>query len=81
VQYILHKEFKKDVKRLPPKIGEQFLKRGEIFKINPFDPVLNNHSVHKKFPNGRSINVTGDYRAIYKEKDGIAIFITIGTHA
>lgn len=28
----------------------------------------------------RSINITGDYRAIYEVKDGIAYFISVGTH-
>lgn len=45
-------------------------------------PILNNHSVEKVFIDCRSINITGDYRAIFKkEEDGSVVFITMGTHS
>ncbi len=76
-----HKSFKKKFKRLPPKIQAQFYERLDIFLRDPFNVVLQNHSVNKAFPNCRSINITGDYRAIFKVDTQTVIFITIGTHA
>lgn len=43
--------------------------------------ILNNHSVDKAFTDCRSINVTGDYRAIFKEENNVIIFLKIGTHS
>jgi len=73
--------FQKDFKKLPPKIRSRFYDRLSLFLQNKSDPVLNNHSVEKAFPGCRSINVTGDYRAIFKEESNTVIFITIGSHS
>jgi addiction module RelE/StbE family toxin len=77
----LHRGFVKKFKKLPPKIQEKFNERLSVFLTNSTDESLNNHSVEKAFPNCRSINITGDYRAIYTMEDETAIFITIGTHS
>lgn len=76
-----HKNFKKKFKKLPVKIQEQFYERLGMFFENKFDKVLNNHSVEKVFPNCNSINVSGDYRAIFEDQGDLVIFITIGTHS
>jgi addiction module RelE/StbE family toxin len=45
---------------------------------------LDNHPLKDPWNGCRSIDITGDYRAIYEElnkgDDVIAYFITIGTH-
>lgn len=76
-----HKNFKKKYKRLPPKMQERFYERLELFLSDPYNATLNNHSVEKAFPDCRSINITGDYRAIFKDQGNVVIFIIIGTHA
>ncbi len=75
------KRFEKDFKKLPLNVREQFYERLDLFLKNKFDKILNNHSVDKSFPNCKSINVNGDYRAIFQEREDVAIFITIGTHS
>lgn len=76
-----HKNFKKKFSKITLKTQEQFYERLDLFLKDKFDKTLNNHPVDKTFPGCRSINVTGDYRAIFKEQDDTAIFITIGTHS
>lgn len=76
-----HKNFKKRLKKIPAKIQEQFYERLNLFFQDKFDKRLNNHSVNKAFPNCRSINVSGDYRAIFDEDGAVIIFLTIGTHS
>lgn len=76
-----HKNFKKKFKKIPAKIQEQFYIRLDLFLQDKFDKILNNHSVDRAFPNCNSINVSGDYRAIFTEREDVAIFITIGTHS
>ncbi|OGG77159.1 hypothetical protein A3B35_02625 [Candidatus Kaiserbacteria bacterium RIFCSPLOWO2_01_FULL_54_24] len=60
----LHRKFTKKFRKLPRDIRTRFVERKNLFSREPFHPLLNNHSVHKKFPGWRSVNVTGDYRAL-----------------
>jgi len=81
MELILHKNFKKKFKKLSIKVQDKFFERVDIFKENKFHPVLNNHSVEKIFPGCRSINITGDYRAIFQDENDKVTFINIGTHS
>ena len=81
MEVVFHKQFKKKLKKLHHKIRDRFYDRLELFLKNKGHETLNNHSVDKAFPNCRSINVTGDYRAIFEEEKNIVTFIIIGTHS
>lgn len=59
------KQFIKAFKKLLPKIKERFYERLEIFIKNKYDPILDNHSVDRAYPDCRSVDITGDYRAIF----------------
>lgn len=76
-----HTTFKKKLKKIPPKIQGRFYERLELFLQDKFIGVLNNHSVDRAYPNCRSINVSGDYRAIFEDYGERIIFINIGTHS
>jgi addiction module RelE/StbE family toxin len=72
------KEFRLLSKRKQRKANERL----EIFKINPFDRILNNHQLHGEYEGCRSINVTGSLRIIYKDiGDSNYILMDIGTHS
>ena len=75
------KRFTKAFKKLSPKIKDKFFERLEVFIKNKFDETLNNHPVDKAYPGCRSIDITGDYRAIFSDEGDVVTFITIGTHA
>ena len=76
------KRFRKAYQKAPVKIQSAFDERLAFFMKSPFAVVLNNHSLKGKFLAYRSINVTGDWRAIFRqfEKYTIVIFETIGSH-
>ena len=77
-----HKRFLKTFQKLPGKVQEQFFERLELFQREPFHRLLHNHSVEPAYPNWRSINITGDYRALYEvQEEGAVIFMKIGTHS
>jgi len=81
VKIYFHKNFDKKIKKLDRKIKKQFFSRLILFEKNPFAPQLNNHSLKGKFAGYRSINITGDFRAIFKQLDQDSIeFSTIDTH-
>jgi len=59
--------FDKQLKKAPLEIKIAFRKKFALFLENPFHPQLNNHSLTGKLKNLRSINITGDWRALYSE--------------
>lgn len=68
--------------KLPPKILESLRERLELFKVDPFAEILNNHKLHGSLRHFRSINITGDYRLFYEEFDnGIVRLLRVGTHS
>lgn len=74
--------FKKEYRKLSRKSQNQFCDRVKIFQKNQFDPLLNNHAVHYPYEGCRSINITGDIRALYLEvSKNNYLFVTIGTHS
>jgi len=79
IQY--HQAFTKDFKRLSPKIKEKFKERLVLFERDEFDPILNNHSLKGKYQSYRSINVSGDTRAIFKRGVESALFVAIDNHS
>jgi len=53
-----------------------------VFIDNPYSRELRNHALQGKHKGYRSINVTGDVRAIYKHIDSDThYFVEIGTHS
>lgn len=76
-----HKDFKKDYQKLSKKIKEKFAERILLFEKDEFNPLLNNHSLRGKYSGYRSINITGDLRAIYRKSSSDVIFIAIDSHS
>ena len=77
-----HKTFKKDLARLPASIHRQLAERLLLFERDAFHPLLRNHSLKGRYAGLRSINITGDYRAIYQPtRTNIALFLYIDTHS
>lgn len=76
------KVFDKNYKKLQSKIMRKVDERIILFSQNPMNPILNNHSLHGKYNGCRSINISGDLRAVYKMIDqDIAFFVAFGTHS
>jgi len=80
------RRFEKQIKKAPLEVKITFLKRRKLFLKNHFHPLLNNHILTGEYSGKRSINITGDWRAIYSEtKDTkgqtIIIFEVLGTHS
>lgn len=77
------KKFIKEFKNCPFKIKEAFKKKLKIFIKDPHNLVLNNHCLSGELKIYRSININGDWRAIFKEtnKGEIIYFVAIDTHS
>lgn len=78
---LFYRHFTKAYKKLPYKIKKQFNMRLKLFAEDPFHPLLYNHALHGEWQHFRSINVTGDIRAIYQFiNNDTAEFVLIDTH-
>jgi addiction module RelE/StbE family toxin len=67
VKIYFHSHFDKKFKKLDRAIKKKFLAKLELFSTNQFDQQLRNHALKGPLADYRSINVTGDFRAIYKQ--------------
>jgi addiction module RelE/StbE family toxin len=75
--------FRKQYKKADVRIQNRFNYCLDLFTKDPMNLELRNHSLHKEFEGFNSIDITGDWRAIYLEKkDDIIIFyfVALGTH-
>jgi addiction module RelE/StbE family toxin len=76
-----HKNFNKSYKKCSQKTQKQFKKRLKLFLENPHNPILVNHALHGEWKEFRSINITGDYRALYYHiNNNLVEFFIIDTH-
>ena len=78
----LHRNFLKAYSKQPKKIQEKFKEKRNLFIVDMFHPLLNNHSLGREYEGCRSINVTGDIRAVfYVKQNSDVVFIDIGSHS
>jgi addiction module RelE/StbE family toxin len=76
-----HKNFQKAFEKLQTSEQEKCRKRLKLFLKDEFGPLLNNHPLRGRYNGYRSINITGDIRAIYKRKTSQrVIFVILGNH-
>lgn len=78
--------FDKQLQKAPIGIKKAFRNRLLIFRNDQFHPLLHNHALMGNYHGFRSINISGDWRALYKEvlsdKEEIIVeFRLLGTHS
>ena len=76
--------FDRKLRRLPKEIIASFQEALDLFLENPNHERLRRHFLKERFTGYQSIDVTDNYRAVFKEAktDNVVIikFHTIGTH-
>lgn len=76
------KSFDKQYTKLSVKTKDRFKNRLKLFIDDPFDAKLRNHPLKGRYLGYRSLDVTGDVRALYTVKGGVVIiFGFIGSHS
>jgi addiction module RelE/StbE family toxin len=80
--YIYHTTaFKKMYKKLDRSVRAKADERLSLFAADPFHPILENHPLTDVWAGCRSINVTGDFRIVYRGRGkDIVSLEAIGTH-
>lgn len=79
-------KFLKQLKKAPLAIKRELRERIVLFLKDSRSPFLHNHLLSGKYGGYRSINITGDWRAVFsevKKSDGavIVVFKLLGTHS
>jgi mRNA-degrading endonuclease YafQ of YafQ-DinJ toxin-antitoxin module len=76
--------FKEKFKKLPEEIKTAFLDTQDLFLENPHHFLLRRHQLNRNYAGFESIDITNDYRALFKEEikqTEIKVkFYNIGTH-
>jgi len=83
MQVKFSKTFKKAYGKLDPKIRSAVDKRITLFIKDSTHPQLRNHSLKGELSGLRSIDITGDFRAVYRslEAENSVCFELLGTHS
>ena len=77
-----NKAFTNQLGKYPHKVQVAFQKRLELFLNDSMNQLLSNHALTGHWDGYRSINVSGDLRAVYEMVDeGTAYFVAFGTHS
>ncbi len=77
----LHKNFEKSYVKLTEVQKTRFKERRDLFLKDQFNPILNNHALKGGYLGYRSINITGDLRAIFKILGEDVTFVAIDSHS
>lgn len=81
MKLFFHKNFNKGYYKLPASTRARCDQRLLLFLKDPFDALLNNHPLQAEFAGYRSINITGNIRALYRNISTDSVqFVKIGTH-
>lgn len=76
------KNFDKQFAKLSEKLRNQFKQKVELFERDRTTAQLRDHALKGRYLGYRSINITGDIRALYYEQgESIIIFAFIGSHS
>lgn len=76
------RKFIKQYGKQSPQIKSRFIERQGLFVTRPFHPLLNNHQLFGEYAGYRSINITGDIRAVFEEVTVDHVeFVAIGSHS
>ena len=72
--------FNRNITHAPPDMKVAFQEAYELFAEYLNHPALRNHILTGKYQDFRSIDVTKDWRALYRTEPERIIFVALGTH-
>lgn len=77
-----HKDFEKQLAKLPKKRRDKVIDTIDLFLDNPDESSLRNHALKGEWTGFRSISAGGDLRLHYEQfSDNSVLFVAVGTHS
>lgn len=81
MRYTAHRQFERQSKKISQEMQAKMWERLTLLAAEEFNPLLNNHKLHHPFEGYSSINITGDWRLVYKKLGPDTYYLrAIGTH-
>lgn len=81
MKIIFRKQFQKQYHTLPQRMQNHFDERLRLLIEAPDHPLLRRHNLKGRLTPLESINITGDYRALFTDENDTLTFYRIGTHS
>ena len=81
MQFANDRVFERQYKKLPKALREKMWDRLAILAADSFHPLLNDHKLNPPYESYRCINITGDWRLVYKKLAPDMYYLrAVGTH-
>lgn len=81
MQSVNDRIFERQYKKLPQSLRDKMWERLSLLIADDLNPLLNDHKLGPPYEAYRSINITGDYRLVYKYIGKDTYYLrAIGTH-
>ncbi|MBI2030183.1 type II toxin-antitoxin system mRNA interferase toxin, RelE/StbE family [Candidatus Kaiserbacteria bacterium] len=81
MRFLTHRVFERQSKKLSHTLRDKMWERIAVLSVEEFNPLLNNHKLGHPYQEYRSINITGDYRLVYRRIDASTLYLrAVGTH-
>ncbi len=81
MRFIFAPRYKRQFRKLTDALQKKAMERLALFMQDEFHPLLGNHLLRREWEGCRSINVTGDYRMVFKKiSEHVTSLEAIGTH-
>ena len=81
MRFIFERVYKRQYRKLSASMHDRIDERLLLLLTDASNPLLNNHKLNPPYEGFSSINITGDFRLVYKKIDANTYFLrAIGTH-
>jgi len=81
MRFVQHRTFERQYKKLSDVLRDKIWERLALLLKEESNPLLSDHKLNPPWDGYRSINISGDYRLIYRELDeGVFYLRAVGTH-
>jgi len=76
-----HRSCERQIKKLSKSVRAKLWERLTLLNSEEYNPLLNDHKLNPPYDGYRSINITGDYRLVYKKLGADTYYLrAVGTH-
>lgn len=73
--------FERQLRKLSQELQDKLAERLNLLICDASNPLLSDHKLGPPYESYRSINITGDYRLVYKRLDQNTYYLrAVGTH-
>jgi len=82
MEFLYSRLYKRQFRKLPRELQIKVTQRLALFINDEMHPLLDNHPLRFDWGGYRSINITGDYRLIFKKVSDLLVRLeAVGTHS